>query len=198
MSFGKCHMSCLAVACGNSTLKVGFSAFHGLLTFSHGLRLVWGAYRTSLHLLARAPRSSGKWVSSEYRPGAHLSQYEIILLLCRGQYTTSTVVLLRRRTRRGGSGGNGHRRGSRSKLCTCWSELFALAGRWGWERRGVEEQGHECHCLLRLALSLETNKRTPPLFDDELIVLVSLVSFLGKVWRHCRPKISTAVLHFAG
>ena len=94
-----------------------------------------------------------------------------------GQYTTSTIVLLHRRTRRGGSGGNGYSRSSRSKLCTYWSEPFALAGRWGWERRGVEEQGHECHCLLRLALSLKTNRRTLPLSDDELIVLASLVSF---------------------
>src|SRR5271155_4010054 len=83
MSFVKCHISRLAVACENSTLKIGFSAFHGPPTFSQGLRLIWGAYRTSLYLLARAPRFSGKWVSSEYRPGAHLSQYEIILLLCR-------------------------------------------------------------------------------------------------------------------
>jgi len=47
----------------------------------------------------------------------------------------------------------------------------------------------------------ESKQETLPLFDDELIVLVSLVSFPGKVWQHCRPKISftsTAVLRFAG
>jgi hypothetical protein len=34
-----------------------------------------------------------------------------------------------------------------------------------------------CQCFLRLALSLKANRRTLPLFDDELIVLVFLTSF---------------------
>jgi hypothetical protein len=36
----------------------------------------------------------------------------------------------------------------------------------------------------------ESKQETLLLFDDELIVLDSLVSFPGKVWQHCRPKIS--------
>src|SRR5947199_10854526 len=108
MSFGKCHISRLAVACGNSTQKIGFLAFHGLPTFSHGLGLIWGAYRTSLYLQARAPRLSGKWISSAtYHPSRTLRTVPVHI--CRstrssscfvdGQYTTSTVVLLHRRTR---------------------------------------------------------------------------------------------------
>jgi hypothetical protein len=152
MSFGKCCKSRLAVACGNSTLKIGFSIFHGLPTFSHGLRLIWGIHRTGLCLLARAPSFSGKWISSAtYYLSCTLSTVPVhtyrgtrsSFCFADGQYTTSAVVLLHRRTRRGSFGGNGHRRSSRSKLYTYWSESFALAGRWGWERRGVEEQDHE-------------------------------------------------------
>jgi hypothetical protein len=44
--------------------------------------------------------------------------------------------------------------------------------------------------FVALGFVLKANRRTLPLFDDELIVLVSLVSFPGKVWRHCQPKIS--------
>jgi hypothetical protein len=67
-------------------------------------------------------------------------------------------------------------------------------------KSGGLDSAKPCQCLLRLVLPLKANRRTLPLFDDELAVLVSLVSFLGKVWRHCRSKISftlTAVLHFA-
>jgi hypothetical protein len=56
-----------------------------------------------------------------------------------------------------------------------------------------------CQCFLRLALSLKANRRTLPLFDDELIVLVFLTSFQDKAWWNCRSKISftiTAVSSF--
>jgi hypothetical protein len=126
-----------------------------------------GAYRPSLYLLTRASRFSGKWISSAtYYLSCTLRAVRVHTYrstrssscFADGQYTTSAVVLLHRRTRQGGSGRNGHRRSSRSKLCAYWSEPFAPAGRWGWERRGVEGQGHECHCLLCLALSLKANK----------------------------------------
>src|SRR5271155_3886366 len=110
MSFVKCHISRLAVACENSTLKIGFSAFHGPPTFSHELRLIWGAYRTSLYLLARAPRFSGKWINSAtYHPSCTLRTVPVHTYrstrssscFADGKYTPSTVVLLHRRTRRG-------------------------------------------------------------------------------------------------
>jgi hypothetical protein len=37
---------------------------------------------------------------------------------------------------------------------------------------------------------LEQAEEYLSLFDEDLFVLVSLVSFLGKAWLHCRPKIS--------
>ena len=125
-----------------------------------------------------------------------------------GQYTTSAVVLWHRRTRRGSSGGNGHKRSSRSKLCTYWSGPSVLAGRWGWGRR--REQGYEepfygdliapSHTnVCCVGFVLEQAEEYLLLFDEDLFVLASLVSFPEGV-AALRPKISfmlTAVL-FAG
>src|SRR2546423_1936619 len=114
-----------------------------------------GAYRTSLYLLARAPHFSGKWISSAtYHPSCTLRTVPVHTYrstrssscFADGQYTTSTVVLLHRRARRGGSGGNGHSRSSRCKLCTYWSERFALVG--CWDGREEESKSRDMNVIV--------------------------------------------------